>query len=77
MKADTKSTPSPRSKTGPAAPKARPNIQFGTKNWILLGVGILTIIAGYLFLAKGSITIAPILLVAGYCVLIPVAILVK
>jgi uncharacterized membrane protein HdeD (DUF308 family) len=60
-----------------AAQKPRPNIQLKPKNWILMGAGVLTIIVGYLFLAKGSITVAPILLVAGYCVLIPVSILVK
>jgi uncharacterized membrane protein HdeD (DUF308 family) len=55
----------------------RPNIQLRPKNWILLGAGIVTIIAGYILLSHGSITMAPILLVAGYCVLIPIAILIK
>jgi hypothetical protein len=33
------------------------------------------IVIGYLVLATGSITLAPILLVLGYCVLVPVAII--
>jgi hypothetical protein len=61
------------------------------KNLLWAGVGLLVIIAGYLFMATGitdepalpngtwnnpmAITVAPILLVIGYCVLIPFAIL--
>lgn len=39
------------------------------------GVAIVTIVAGYADLARGGITLAPILLVIGYCVLVPIAIL--
>jgi hypothetical protein len=39
------------------------------------GIAMLTILAGYADLARGGETIAPILLVAGYCVLVPIAIL--
>ena len=39
------------------------------------GIALLTIAAGYADLARGGETIAPILLVAGYCVLVPLAIL--
>ena len=67
----------PKAKVTAQAQKVRPNIQLTRKNWILMAAGVLTIIAGYVFLSKGSITIAPILLVAGYCVLIPISILVK
>jgi hypothetical protein len=52
-------------------------IQFGLKNYLLGGAGLLFIILGFVSLAKGSITLAPILLVLGYCVVIPVAILIK
>ncbi len=44
-------------------------------NSVLLGLGVATLVAGYIALARGSITLAPILLVGGYCVLIPVALL--
>ena len=50
---------------------------FGTKNYVVFAAGIISIILGYIFLSKGSITLAPILLVLGYCVIIPVAIMLK
>ena len=67
----------PKARVTAQPQKLRPNIQLKAKNWILMGAGVVSIIAGYIFLSQGSITLAPILLVAGYCVLIPVAILVK
>ncbi|MGH7637365.1 MAG: hypothetical protein ACREOK_06905 [Gemmatimonadaceae bacterium] len=39
------------------------------------GIAVLVILAGYADLARGGETIAPVLLVVGYCVLIPLAIL--
>ena len=39
------------------------------------GLALLAIAAGYADLARGGETIAPLLLVAGYCVLVPLAIL--
>jgi len=39
------------------------------------GLALLVIAAGYADLARGGETIAPILLVAGYCGLVPLAIL--
>jgi uncharacterized membrane protein HdeD (DUF308 family) len=50
---------------------------FGKKNWIVLGAGLVSIVLGFITLASGSITLAPILLVLGYCVLIPVGIMIK
>jgi hypothetical protein len=38
-------------------------------------LALLAIAAGYADLARGGVTLAPILLVLGYCVLVPVAIL--
>jgi hypothetical protein len=49
---------------------------FGRRNWQWLGAGAIVIIAGFIALSMGSITLAPLLLVLGYCVLIPVGILV-
>ena len=49
---------------------------FGKRNWQWLIAGAVVIVAGFIALAMGSITLAPILLVLGYCVLIPVGILV-
>lgn len=53
------------------------------ENYQIFGIGILVIILGYISLSKGpvdsfwSLTLAPILLVIGYCVIIPIAILYK
>lgn len=62
---------------------ARSELPFTRKNWTLFGVGLLVIVAGYVLLrippVDGflSLTAAPILLVIGYCVLVPAAILVR
>lgn len=50
---------------------------FGTKNYIVFAISIVVIMAGYVLLGQGSITMAPILLVIGYCVLIPMALIIK
>jgi hypothetical protein len=43
---------------------------------IVLGVaGVATLALGYWFLAGGSITAAPLLLVLGYVVLLPLALI--
>ena len=62
----------PKSVTPPSA-----ELPFGRKNYALFGVGALVIVAGYVALAGGSITLAPILLLLGYLVVIPWAILAK
>ncbi len=43
--------------------------------WKIFAAGMISIIAGYIFLAAADITIAPILLVLGYCILIPLSFL--
>lgn len=55
----------------------RDEVRLGRKNWIAFGVAIAVIVLGYVFLANGSITLAPLLLVTGYCALIPYAILAR
>jgi hypothetical protein len=57
--------------------KAAPRIRFGRRSQLLFGVGGLSIAIGYLLLASGSITLAPVLLVVGYCVFFPMGILLK
>ena len=54
-----------------------PNSETPGRSRALLwwGAVILALAAGYVDLARGGATVAPILLVIGYCVLIPVAIL--
>jgi len=46
-------------------------LRFGPMNGILLGAGLVSIIAGFALLAAGSIVAAPLLLVLGYIVLVP------
>ena len=57
----------------------RPDVElpFDRKNYIIFGLAALTIVAGYIALSRGSITVAPILLLLGYLVLIPWGILAK
>ena len=62
-----------RQKTKAAAKK----LAFGRRNWLVLLAGVLTIVLGFFALSTGSITLAPILLVLGYCVIVPLAILIK
>jgi hypothetical protein len=51
--------------------------EWGPANNALLGLGFVALVAGYLALSKGSTTLAPVLLVTGYCVLIPASLLVR
>ncbi|MCH2446281.1 MAG: DUF3098 domain-containing protein [Candidatus Marinimicrobia bacterium] len=52
---------------------------LGKKNYLLFGIGLATIIAGYIVMATGdvnsfqSLTLAPIMLFVGYLVIIPLA----
>jgi hypothetical protein len=48
----------------------------GAKNLIIIGLGVVLIVLGFISLAAGSITLAPILLVAGYCVAIPLGLII-
>lgn len=57
---------------GPTASGSPP--AFSPVAALLGGVGILAILAGFVLLSRGSIAAAPLLLVAGYAVLVPLAI---
>ncbi|MDP6853827.1 MAG: DUF3098 domain-containing protein, partial [Candidatus Marinimicrobia bacterium] len=52
---------------------------FGKINYQLFGIGLLVIIIGYILMATGetesyqSVKLAPIILLVGYCVIIPAA----
>jgi hypothetical protein len=48
---------------------------FDKRNYTILGAGIILIVLGFILLATGDITISPILLVLGYCVVIPLGML--
>ncbi len=55
----------------------RPRVRFGHRNLLLFAAGGVSIAVGYVLLSAGSITLAPILLVAGYCVFFPMGILAR
>ena len=52
-----------------------------SKNYIIIGIGIAVIILGYIFMSENSVdgflptVVAPVLLIFGYCVVVPVGIL--
>jgi len=50
---------------------------YGKKNYTFFSVAILVIIIGFYLLSTGDITMAPILLVLGYLVLIPISLMLK
>ena len=66
-----------------AAPPAYIRISLTKKNYMIIGLGIILIVIGYILMAANSVdgflptVVAPILLVAGYCVVIPLGILIK
>tara|TARA_B100002051_G_scaffold70642_1_gene67056 strand:+ start:589 stop:858 length:270 start_codon:yes stop_codon:yes gene_type:complete len=67
--------------------KNKKTLQFSwpykRKNYVLFGVGVFVIIVGYLIMFLGevdsfqSLVISPLLLLAGYLVIIPMALLSK
>jgi hypothetical protein len=50
-------------------------LRFGLLNWVLLAAAVVAIVAGYVMLAGGSTVAAPLLLVVGYGVLMPLGII--
>lgn len=60
-----------------AAPEVDLGFRWGMVNTVLLVLGVLVLAGGYKSLAGGSLTLAPVLLVTGYCVLIPASLLVR
>jgi len=80
-KAQARPAPKGAKKKEKAAPVFR--LPFTRINYIGLAVGIAIIVIGYICLGQLPVegfvsrTLAPILLVLGYCVVIPVAIFLK
>jgi hypothetical protein len=63
--------PAPRNTR--AAPA--PSLKFSAINAVLLAAALAVITLGYVLLGRGSVVAAPLLLVLGYAVLIPLAII--
>ena len=76
MAKSTEKTKTRKSKVDDLLPFERPN-------YLIIGGGILTIILGYLALSEHSVegflplTVAPILLLIGYVIIIPIGIMYK
>ena len=58
-------------------PEADLGFLWGPVNSIMLTLGVAVLVAGYVALSRGSITLAPVLLVGGYCGLIPASLLLR
>lgn len=70
-------TPAEPRRTAPPVPSPAEGgaVRFGILNWVLLAAGAVLIIGGYALLGSGSTVAAPLLLVLGYAVLIPLGII--
>ncbi|MEW5994255.1 MAG: hypothetical protein AB1744_07655, partial [Candidatus Zixiibacteriota bacterium] len=66
-----------KSKRKPGSGQDRFRWPYGRKNYLLFALAVIVIVIGYITLGQGSITWAPILLVLGYCVLIPIALIIR
>lgn len=72
----------PVRKKDPKRRQSKPEqMPLGRENFMILGAGLAVILAGYLAMLTGGVegflplVVSPILLVLGYCVIIPVGIL--
>lgn len=65
----------PRKAVTSAPEKVEGALRFSLQNWVLLASGLASIVAGYALLSGGSTVAAPLLLVLGYVVLLPLGII--
>lgn len=61
--------------SGTSGNRSGESLRFSRINGLLAAAGLLAIVLGYVLLSRGSVTAAPLLLVAGYVVLLPLAII--
>jgi len=64
-----------RATTQPAPPDTEGALRFSPRNLALLAAGLVAIILGYVLMSGGDTVLAPLLLVLGYAVLIPLGII--
>ena len=64
-----------RNRRAAAAVEDHASLKFSAINAVLLVLGLAAIVGGYALLAGGSTVGAPLLLVLGYVVLVPLAII--
>ena len=68
-----------RTRNAPVAPapaETAGSLRFTPRNLAFLGAGLAAIILGYVLLANADNVFAPLLLVLGYAVLIPLGIII-
>ncbi|MBI5709676.1 MAG: hypothetical protein HZC42_05120 [Candidatus Eisenbacteria bacterium] len=66
-----------RSRGPRKAPEADLGFSWGPVNSVFLGLGVGLLAMGYVALSRGSVTLAPVLLVLGYIGLIPASLLIR
>jgi hypothetical protein len=64
--------PEPASKIS----SARGRLPLSPRNLLVFGAALVAIVAGYMVLSAGSPSAAAVLLVLGYCVLLPLGIVI-
>jgi hypothetical protein len=62
--------------TGTNTPTARGKSPLAARSLIIIGIALASIIAGYMVLQAGHPSAAAVLLVLGYCVLLPLGIVI-
>jgi hypothetical protein len=67
--------PAPSRATPTAPADGETSLRFSRRNLLLLGGGLASIVLGYVLLGNADTTLAPLLLVLGYAVLIPLGII--
>ena len=55
---------------------ARGRLPLAPRNLVVIGAALVAIVAGYMVLSAGSPSAAAVLLVLGYCVLLPLGIVI-
>jgi hypothetical protein len=77
----SKIQPIPQKKRAAKAVTARPVDLPQKSNYVILIAGVVVILLGYIVMAAGdatsplSVTVAPLILILGYCVLVPIGII--
>ena len=62
-------------RTSAVAADTESSLRFSVTNLAIMAAGLAAIVVGYMLLASGSTVAAPLLLVLGYAVLIPLGII--
>jgi hypothetical protein len=73
--AQRKKQKKPAQAVEPKRERREGSLAMGSRNVLMLFGGIVIIMMGYFLLSRGSITAAPALLVIGYCVVVPLSII--